>query len=90
MRTLIILCCGFGVWLACLGAAYLFAGTSAPRAWATTIVFAVLWFLVAATNMWIGVTKAGYTFMEELPIFLLIFLLPVAIAVFIKWKMLGA
>jgi hypothetical protein len=36
--------------------------------------------------MWIGVAQAGYSFKEELPIFLLIFLLPAAAAVFIKWQ----
>ena len=51
-----------------------------------TRVFAVIWFLIAAGNMWIGLTQAGYSFKEELPIFLLIFLLPVATAIFVKWK----
>jgi len=35
--------------------------------------------------MWIGVTQAGYALMEELPIFLLIFLLPTAAALMVKW-----
>lgn len=51
-------------------------------------MFAVLWFVMAAANMWVGVSQAGYSFREELPIFLLIFLLPVAVAVFVKWKVL--
>jgi hypothetical protein len=33
-----------------------------------------------------GVAKAGYSFREELPIFVLIFALPVAVAVLLKWK----
>jgi hypothetical protein len=37
--------------------------------------------------MWIGVARAGYSFREELPIFLLIFLLPAVAAVFIRWKL---
>ena len=53
-----------------------------------TTVFSVLWFVVAAANLWIGVSRAGYSFQEELPIFLLIFLLPVAVAFFVKWKFL--
>ena len=36
--------------------------------------------------MWIGITQAGYSFKEELPIFLLIRLPPVAVAVWVKWK----
>ena len=42
--------------------------------------------MLAAANMWIGVSQAGYSFKEELPIFLLIYLLPVAVAVLVKWK----
>jgi hypothetical protein len=54
---------------------------------ARTAVFVVIWFVVAAVNMWLGVSKAGYSFREELPIFLLIFLLPVIVAVvLVKWK----
>jgi len=37
------------------------------------------WFVVAAYNMYIGVVKAGYGFGEEVPFFLVIFLVPVAV-----------
>jgi hypothetical protein len=53
-----------------------------------TAAFVVLWFVAAAANMWIGVSQAGYSFREELPIFLLIFLLPSALAIFVNWKFL--
>ena len=53
---------------------------------AATIAFALLWFVAAALNMWFGVTRAGYAFGEELPTFLLIFLLPVAVAAAVRWK----
>ena len=36
----------------------------------------------------VGVSQAGYSVQEELPIFLLIFLLPASAAVFTKWKFL--
>ena len=45
-----------------------------------------LWFLVAAANMAVGVLKAGYGALEELPILLLIFSVPAAAALFINWK----
>jgi hypothetical protein len=86
MRTLIIIAAGFAVWAACLGIARSIAGASAMTY--ATAAFAAIWFIVAAVNMWIGVSQAGYSFMEELPIFLLIFLLPVAVAAFVKWKFL--
>jgi len=44
--------------------------------------------LVAAVNMWLGVSRAGYSVREELPIFLLIFGLPAAAAVLMNWKLL--
>lgn len=47
-------------------------------------VFVAVWGILAVTNMWIGVTQAGYTFLEELPIFLLIFLGPVIPGYFIQ------
>lgn len=88
MRTLIIVFGGFVLWGASLGVARLLGGSSALSTWTATIVFTVLWFVLAAANMWVGVSQAGYSFWEELPIFLLIFLLPVAVAVFVKWKVL--
>jgi len=55
---------------------------------AATLAFVILWFLAAAMNMWLGVSRAGYSLREELPIFLLIFGLPAAIAVLVNWKLL--
>jgi hypothetical protein len=86
MRTLIILVIGFAAWLACLVLAKLFANASAASIGVATAIFVVLWFLVAAANMWIGVARAGYAFTDELPIFVLVFLLPAATALFVKWK----
>jgi hypothetical protein len=86
MRTLMIISGGFLLWGATLGVARLLGGS--VSAWTATVVFALLWFVLAAANMWAGVSHAGYSFREELPIFLLIFLLPVAVAVFVKAKIL--
>jgi hypothetical protein len=89
MRTIIIVVIGLVVWAACLGVAKLTHGVTAASSTAATIVFTVIWFVAAAVNMWIGVSQAGYSFSEELPIFLVIFLLPVVVAVVVKWKFLG-
>ncbi len=86
MRTLIILCLGFLIWAVCLGLARIATGSSVRSINVATTAFVVIWFLAAAANMWIGVTQAGYSFKEELPVFLLIFLLPAAAAIFVKWK----
>ncbi len=88
MRTVIIIVVGFVLWAACLGVAKLLAGSSTSSVTMATVSFVVIWFVAAAANMWIGVSQAGYSFREELPIFLLIFLLPAAVAIFAKWKLL--
>ena len=85
MRTAIIIMCGFLLWAVCLAAAKLAPGSTGASLTTATIVFVVIWFIAAAVNLWVGVSKAGYAFSEELPIFLLIFLLPAAVAV-IRWK----
>ena len=51
-----------------------------------TFVYVVLWLIIAAANMWVGVAKAGYSLAGELPIFLLIFGVPAALAVLVKWR----
>jgi len=88
MRTLIILICGLALWGGCLGAARLFGDTSPSKMGLATYVFIALWFLISAGNMWVGVAQAGYSVKEELPIFVLIFSLPVAVALFVQWKFL--
>ncbi len=88
MRTAIIVLGGLVLWAICLGIAKLLASSGNSYMTAATAAFIALWFVAAALNMWIGVSQAGYSFKEELPIFLLIFLLPAAVAIFIKWKFL--
>jgi hypothetical protein len=87
MRTVIFILGGFVLWTICLGVAKLLPNNSSSMT-AATIAFVATWFVAAAVNMWIGVSHAGYSFQEELPIFLLIFLLPAAVAILMKWKFL--
>jgi hypothetical protein len=56
------------------------------RSASATIGFVVVWFIAAALNLWVGVSKAGYAFSEELPIFLLIFLAPAVVVALVQWK----
>ena len=77
---------GFVLWGICVGIAKYMAGASAAAMTTATVIFVVVWFCAAALNMWMGVAKAGYTFREELPIFVVIFLLPALVAVVAKWK----
>jgi len=60
-----------------------------PGAMVVAIVaYVALWFVIASANLWVGVARAGYSITEELPIFLLIFGLPAAVAIILKWKVL--
>jgi hypothetical protein len=49
-------------------------------------VFALSWLVLAALNLWAGVAHAGYTVGQELPIFALIFIVPVAIGALLRWR----
>jgi hypothetical protein len=80
MRTALIILGGFVVWGIFVAAAKM-SGNSPRGIGAATIVFVIGWFLVAAVNMYFGVAKAGYAFREELPIFLVIWLVPAIVAV---------
>ena len=93
MRTAIIIVAGVVLWGICLGAARLLRqhGSVGPQAMmVATTVFIGIWFVVAGVNLWMGVTRAGYTVEQELPIFLAIFLVPAVIAVLVRWKWLQA
>ena len=49
--------------------------------------FIPVWCLIAAVNMWVGVTHAGYTVRQEAPILLLNILVPAAVAMFAAWRL---
>ena len=83
MRTLLFLLAGSLLAALVLGLAR-YLGPAARSLSAALAGFAVLWFAVAAANLWVGVNRAGYALREELPIFLLIFLVPVAVAALIR------
>ena len=49
-------------------------------------LFIPVWLAVALINMWLGVSRAGYSVAEELPILLVIFVVPAIAAGFIWWR----
>ncbi|OHX17050.1 hypothetical protein [Chromobacterium sphagni] len=81
MHTAMVMLAGMALLAACLAVGHL-AGNLAAGA----LIFIPLWLLGAALNLWVGVSRAGYSTREELPIFLLIFSLPTAIAALLWWK----
>jgi hypothetical protein len=59
--------------------------------WAPNLAVAfglALWLAIVGTNMWIGVSKAGYSVAEETPILLLLFIVPAAVAMVVRWRFL--
>jgi hypothetical protein len=48
------------------------------------LVFVPLWLVGAAINLYIGVTRAGYSVAAETPIFVVVFAVPAA-AAFLAW-----
>jgi hypothetical protein len=86
MRTPLFLLVGFLLLAAFLLLGRLFSSHYPGATLVATWVFVVCWLGVSAANLWVGVARAGYSFNEELPIFLLIFLVPVVVAILLKWR----
>lgn len=86
MRTAIILAVGLLLFVAISMFSKLFSEYyPSATTWGVSIFLAV-WLLATGFNLWVGVNKAGYSVAEELPIMLLLFLVPAVIAVIVKWK----
>ncbi|MCW8060453.1 hypothetical protein [Agrobacterium tumefaciens] len=50
-------------------------------------LFVPVWFAIALINMWVGVTRAGYTITQELPILIVIFVVPAILAGVAIWQL---
>ena len=48
-------------------------------------IFVPVWLLVAIANLWVGVSHAGYSVREELPILLIVFVVPAVVAAVAIW-----
>jgi hypothetical protein len=52
----------------------------------SALAFVALWFIGAGINMYLGVSRAGYSVAEEAPIFLVVFLIPAGVALLVWWR----
>jgi hypothetical protein len=87
MRTLAIIIGGLLLAVCSLFAGR-YVGNGAPGAIVLAAKgFLVVWFFIALYNLWMGVSRAGYSFAEELPIFLVIYAVPAAVAAVAWWKL---
>jgi hypothetical protein len=85
MRTAIIVLVGLGCWGVSLSLARRFGKPGGTAVADTTLAFVTVWGLAAITNAWIGMTRAGYSLREELPVFLVILGVPASVALFV-WR----
>jgi hypothetical protein len=85
MHTVIVLAGGFGLLGLCALVGHVLGGT--PGSATAALVFLPLWFIGAGINMYLGVKRAGYSVAEEAPIFLLVFAIPAAAALFAWWRL---
>jgi hypothetical protein len=85
MHTVIVIAVGLGLLGLCALVGRTFGGTSGAATGA--LVFLPLWLLGAAFNMYIGVRRAGYSVAEETPIFLIVFAIPAAAALYSWWNL---
>jgi len=84
MHTAIVMGIGF-LWLViCALTGRAVGGSSGTGA--AALIFLPLWLVGAAINLYVGVKRAGYSVKEEAPIFLLIFAVPAATALFVWWQ----
>jgi putative effector of murein hydrolase LrgA (UPF0299 family) len=75
---LLVVCLSLGRWM----------GGSTPAATPATVRwFLVLWGLMTLANLWVGVSKAGYWLKDEIPVALLVFVVPAIAAIVIRWRL---
>jgi len=87
LHTVKVIGVGFGLLAVCLIAGRLMGGAGQPTLFArSALVFIALWFVGAGINMWLGVSKAGYSVKEEIPFFFIVFLIPAAVALVFWWR----
>jgi hypothetical protein len=69
---------GFALLFACGVVGYGVAGAAGVTR--AALIFVPLWAIGAGINMYLGIKRAGYSFADEAPIFLLVFAVPAAVA----------
>ena len=85
MHTIIVVGAGLALLLVCLLLGHVL-GAGLPGLVTGAKLFIPLWLVLSGVNMWIGVSRAGYSVAEEFPIFLGVFAVPACIAGLLWWK----
>jgi hypothetical protein len=82
MHTVKVILGGFALLAVCLLAGRLIAGAH-PGLARAALIFLPLWLAATVVNLWIGVTRAGYTIADEVPIAAVVFAVPAAVALLV-------
>ena len=86
-HTVKVIAAGFALLAVCL---LIGRATTSPASAGMILgakVFLPLWLAGAGINMWVGVSRAGYTVREEAPIFALVFAVPAVVALLLWWRL---
>jgi hypothetical protein len=88
MHTVKVIAGGFLLLAVCLLIGRLVGGPTPGASLASAArLFLPLWLVAAGLNMWIGVSRAGYTLADEAPVFLVVFAVPAAVALLLLWRL---
>jgi hypothetical protein len=82
MHTMLVIGGGLLLLAGCAAVGYMLGGQGGARR--AALVFLPLWLLGACINMYVGVSRAGYTVAQELPILLVVFIVPALVALGIR------
>ncbi len=82
MHTVMVIAGGLVLLAAMLALAKLGGFAPLPLA---ALIFLPIWLIIAVINLWVGVTRAGYTVAQELPILLVVFGVPAAVALAVRY-----
>ena len=86
MHTVLVVLGGVALLAVFLLFGKLWGGTTSDLALAAR-AFIPFWLIVSVVNLWIGVSKAGYTVRDEAPILLIVFAAPAIIAALLIWRL---
>ena len=87
MHTIKVIAAGFALLAVCLLVGRWFGGPNPAAGLVKAAkIFMPLWVVGAGINMWIGVSKAGYSVVEEAPIFAVTFTVPAVVAALVWWR----
>ena len=87
MRTVTVLVAGLLIFAGIFLYSRLFVEHYPHAASWATGSFVAAWLAATVFNFWVGVTLAGYSVREELPILLVLFAVPAAVALLVHWKL---